>query len=85
MWPNPQFPVQFSPQFPVDLVTFIEEILNRKLYFLCNAFSRMWHPSKEYFSGKTDKNAYFKPFLDGFYLSSENMVQITWSFTEVSS
>ena len=27
MWPN--------PQFPADLVTFTEEILNRKLYFLC--------------------------------------------------
>ena len=30
MWPN--------PQFPVDLVTFTEEILNRKLYFLCSEF-----------------------------------------------
>ena len=28
MWPN--------PQFPADLVTFIEEILNRKLHFLCS-------------------------------------------------
>ena len=28
MWPN--------PQFSVDLVTFTEEILNRKLHFLCN-------------------------------------------------
>ena len=28
MWPN--------PQFPVDLVTFTEEILNGKLYFVCS-------------------------------------------------
>ena len=28
MWPN--------PQFPVDLVTFNEEILNGKLHFLCS-------------------------------------------------
>ena len=28
MWPN--------PQFPADLVTFNEEILNGKLHFLCN-------------------------------------------------
>ena len=28
MWPN--------PQFPADLVTFTEEILNRKLRFLCS-------------------------------------------------
>ena len=27
MWPN--------PQFPVDLVSFTEEILNEKLNFLC--------------------------------------------------
>ena len=31
MWPN--------PQFPVDLVTFTEEILNGKLHFLCSVFS----------------------------------------------
>ena len=30
MWPN--------PQFPADLVTFIEEILNGKLHFLCNVY-----------------------------------------------
>ena len=30
MWPN--------PQFPADLVTFTEEILNGKLHFLCNDF-----------------------------------------------
>ena len=28
MWPN--------PQFPADLVTFIEEIPNEKLHFLCS-------------------------------------------------
>ena len=28
MWPN--------PQFPADLVTFTEEILNVKLHFLCS-------------------------------------------------
>ena len=32
MWPN--------PQFPADLVTFTEEILNRKLHFLCSVNSR---------------------------------------------
>ena len=30
MWPN--------PQFPVDLVAFTEEILDRKRYFLCSEF-----------------------------------------------
>ena len=25
-----------NPQFPADLVTFTEEILNRKLHFLCS-------------------------------------------------
>ena len=33
MWPN--------PQETVDLVTFAEEILNGKLYFLCSAASEM--------------------------------------------
>ena len=28
MWPN--------PQFPADLITFTEEILNWKLHFLCS-------------------------------------------------
>ena len=28
MWPN--------PQFPADLVTFTEEIVNGKLHFLCS-------------------------------------------------
>ena len=32
MWPN--------PQFPEDLVTFTEEILNDKLYFLCNVYQK---------------------------------------------
>ena len=32
MWPN--------PQFPADLVTFTEEILNGKLPFLCSAHSQ---------------------------------------------
>ena len=31
MWPN--------PHFPADLVTFTEEILNRKLHFLCSVLS----------------------------------------------
>ena len=30
MWPN--------PQFPADLVTFTEEILNGKLHFLCSVY-----------------------------------------------
>ena len=25
-----------NPQFPVDLITFTKEILNRKLHFLCS-------------------------------------------------
>ena len=25
-----------TPQFPVDMVTFVEEILNGKLHFLCS-------------------------------------------------
>ena len=33
MWPN--------PQFPEDLVTFTEEILDDKLYFLCNVYQKL--------------------------------------------
>ena len=33
MWPN--------PEFPADLVTFTEEILNGKVHFLCNAERRI--------------------------------------------
>ena len=33
MWPN--------PQFPADLVTFAEETLNGKLYFLCSKVSNL--------------------------------------------
>ena len=29
-----------NPQFPADLVTFTEEILNRKLHFLCTVLIR---------------------------------------------
>ena len=32
MWPN--------PQFPADLVTFTEEILNGKIHFLCSALTK---------------------------------------------
>ena len=34
MWPN--------PQFPADLITFTEEILNEKLHFLCSDFMILW-------------------------------------------
>ena len=37
MWPN--------PQFPADLVTFTEEILNGKLYSLC---SDGYHDKRNY-------------------------------------
>ena len=33
-----------NPQFPTDLVTFTEEILNGKLHFLCSA---SWEDLKE--------------------------------------
>ena len=35
MWPN--------PQFPADLVTFTEEIINGKLHFLCSVTSILWY------------------------------------------
>ena len=35
MQSNPKFPAQFS----ADLVKFTEEIINRKLYFLCSDYS----------------------------------------------
>ena len=44
MWPN--------PQFPADLVTFTEEILNRKFQFLCSDFL-------EFLSSIMQKNCYF--------------------------
>ena len=31
-----------SPQFPADLVTFTEEILNGKFHFLCSETSRQF-------------------------------------------
>ena len=53
MWPN--------PQFPSDLVTFTEEILNGKLHFLCSDPSR---PD----SGRREKSfmKYLKAFLKPF-------------------
>ena len=36
MWPN--------PQESVDLVTFTEDILNKKLYFLCRVFFKPFNP-----------------------------------------
>ena len=43
MWPN--------QHFPADLVTFTEEILNRKLQFLCNEKNVVY---KEWNSSKVD-------------------------------
>ena len=49
MWPN--------PQFPADLVTFTEEILNEKLHFLC----RVSKISKvEVHAGYSQRLEYFK-------------------------
>ena len=41
-----------NPQFPVDLVTFTEEILNGKLHFLCSAGKKvvLIAPSVSFFS-----------------------------------
>ena len=39
MWPN--------SQFPVDLLTFTEEILNGKLHFLCSAELTVYHKFRE--------------------------------------
>ena len=42
LYKNKSFPLRISavsvtkPQFPADVVTFTEEILNRKLHFLCS-------------------------------------------------
>ena len=38
MWPN--------PQFPADLVTFTEEILNEKLHFLSSVKSLQYIPKE---------------------------------------
>ena len=44
---KPSFPLRISSvnmtnsQFPADLVTFIEEILNGKLHFLCNVMGHL--------------------------------------------
>ena len=42
MWPN--------PQFPADLVTFTEEVLNGKLHFCavlaCDVLLRSWLPKE---------------------------------------
>ena len=37
MWPN--------PQFPADFITFIEDILNGKLHFLCTDAVSRWYLS----------------------------------------
>ena len=41
-----------NPQFPVDLVTFTEEIFNGKLHFLCSDYIANLHKKTklEYFS-----------------------------------
>ena len=39
MWPN--------PQFPADLVTFTEKILNGKLHFLCSEIFYMGYEMEE--------------------------------------
>ena len=40
MWPN--------PQFPPDLVTFTEEMLNGKLHFLCSVMSGCFWEIRKY-------------------------------------
>ena len=39
-----------NQQFPVDWITFTEEILNEKLYFLCSVFIKMVNQTKAIFS-----------------------------------
>ena len=40
MWPN--------PHFPADLVTFTEEIRNRKLHFLCSVTVLKYSASRKF-------------------------------------
>ena len=47
MWPNPQ-------ETP-DLITFTEEILNGKLYFLCSIFKAMTEIFAKYLTVKIHK------------------------------
>ena len=59
MWPN--------PQFPADMFTFTEEILNRKLHFLCGGSdSRLSSNSNKFFH---------KRFSEGFFWSDFSYLQ----------
>ena len=42
-----------NPQFPADLITFTEEILNGKLDFLCSAYSFQGFPQVLRIWGRT--------------------------------
>ena len=54
----------------------LQKSLIENFIFFVVHFSACGTLPKNIFTGKTEKNAYFKPFLGNFYLSSENMVQI---------
>ena len=41
-----------NPQFPADLFTFTEEILNVKLHFLCSVRRKLQYTNKEKNMGK---------------------------------
>ena len=48
-------------QFPADLLTFTEEILNGKLHFLCSAASRNKVDVESVFKHKDDSASEFSP------------------------
>ena len=52
MWPN--------PQFPADLVTFTEEILNGKLHFLCSEIYDVFWTSLQLNQGITQEGHIIK-------------------------
>ena len=49
MWPN--------SQFPADLVTFTEEILNEKLHFLCSVPANHYSKITMFFSNISNRSA----------------------------
>ena len=83
MWPN--------SQFPADLVTFTEEMLNRKLHFLCSA-TKGWNIFKYFrfidslctFSNYEIKNHYNNIYPDELELKKENKDPWKASFLDFS-
>ena len=69
--------------FPADLVTFLEEILNRKLHFLCSVFSsiltHLFRFNKQHL--KTSENLEFLWYFQWVYQRNIDLKWVTSEYT----